>query len=216
MGQEAADVISNARAIEISNARAMSGAKKRGALQEELDLKGKVEKNIISQKEAAKISVKAFEKLSGLRQGINIIDEAISLTQKGVATGPIISRFPSLKTNAVRLDNLQGRMGLDVIQNTTFGSLSEAEMQFALDTALPTKLKGQELTDWLQRKKAAQENLADYIESAAIFLEQPGNTVGKWFQKKRGQSKETVSPAQKSTTTAQPQEFNFDAQGNLI
>ena len=35
------------------------------------------------------------------------------------------------------------------------------------------------------QRKAAQEKLSDYIESAAIFLGTPGNTVAGWMKQQR-------------------------------
>ncbi len=42
-----------------------------------------------------------------------------------------------------------------------------------------------ELAAWFEEKKASQEKLADYVESAAIYLGTPGNTVAGWIKKKR-------------------------------
>jgi hypothetical protein len=43
------------------------------------------------------------------------------------------------------------------------------------------------------RRKEAQEKLADYIESAAIYLGTPGNTVAGWIEKKRNQGESVES-----------------------
>jgi len=185
IGKEAADTIKAARAEKVSNARKMSGEKKRASLEAEEDLKAKVESGVISAKEAAKISVNAFDRLEKINTGIRNIDEAIRLIDEGAQTGVIKSMLPSIRQASIKLDNLQGRLGLDVIGNTTFGALSGPELKFALDTALPQKLKGEELKGWLQEKKAAQEKLSDYIEAAAIFLGTPGNTVKDWVEQQR-------------------------------
>jgi hypothetical protein len=185
LGKDAADAIKAGRAEKVSNIRKAAGEKKTATLEAEEELKAKVEAGVISAKEAAKISVQAFERLEKLNIAINNYEEAINLVDEGAQTGAIFSKLPSLRTASVKLDNLQGRLGLDVIGNTTFGALSESELKFALDTALPKKLKGEELKAWLRDKKQTQERLADYIESAAIFLGTPGNTVSGWIQKQR-------------------------------
>lgn len=138
-------------------------------------------------KQAIKLSGEALQKIPVVRRSIATIDQAISAVDKGANTGVIASEFPSVTAASVELDNIRGSMGLDVIAGTTFGALSEAELAFALDTALPTKLEGPELKDWLQRKKAAQTKLAGELEEAAIYLGKPGNTAAGWLEMKRNQ-----------------------------
>ena len=145
--------------------------------------------------DAAKLAIKkseeAFDKIAPIRKGISNYDEVIRLVDEGADTGVIASRFPSMKQSSIELDTLQGELGLDVIGNTTFGALSEAELKFALDTALPKKLEGQALKAWVQRKKAAQEKLLAYTQEAATYLGTPGNTVSGWLtlQKERALDK---------------------------
>lgn len=185
-GKAAADAVEQARAKEIENARKKAGEKKTATLEAEQELKGKVEAGVISQKEAAKISVKAFDRLEGINQNISNLDEGIRLLrEEGASTGVIQKYIPSMRKASIKLDNLQGRLGLDVLRTTTFGALSAAELRFALDTAMPPKLEPEELAKWFEEKKEAQEKLADYIESAAIYLGTPGNTVSGWIQKKK-------------------------------
>ena len=129
----------------------------------------------------------AFEALGGVEQSISTLDEVLPLLQEGVDTGPILNRLPSFRQAALELDNIQARLGLNIIQNTTFGSLSEAELKFALDTALPTGLQPAALKDWIIRKQDVQRKLASHMKEAAMFLGTPGNTIPKWleFQKQR-------------------------------
>jgi hypothetical protein len=90
--------------------------------------------------------------------------------------------LPSVRESSIKLDNIQKRMGLDVIGNTTFGALSESELNFALDTALPKDLPPAELREWLTRKRESQQKLAAYLENAASFLGKPGNTVSDFLE----------------------------------
>jgi hypothetical protein len=184
-GKAAAEAIKIGRAEKVSNIRLAAGEKKRASLEAEEELKGKVEAGVIAQKEAAKISVKAFDRLEKINTNIANLGEGIRLLDEGATTGAVAGLLPSARAASIKLDNLQGRLGLDVLHSTTFGALSAAELRFALSTALPKRLNEVELQEWLEEKRAAQEKLADYIEAAAIYLGTPGNTVSGWMIKQR-------------------------------
>jgi hypothetical protein len=109
--------------------------------------------------------------------------------------------LPSIKTASIALDNLQGRLGLDIIADVTFGALSESELAFAKDTALPIGLEGEPLKDWLARKRDSQKVLAETLEEAALFLGEPGNSVPDYIRMKRAQQPAPAAPA-----AAQPTE----------
>lgn len=187
-GKDAASAVKTAQAVKVSNIRKAAGEKKRATLEAEGDLKGKVEAGVISQKEAAKASVDAYKKLEGVNKNIANIDEAIKLLDEGASTGAVQSLMPSVKAASVKLDNLQKRLGIDVIGSVTFGALSQGELDLALSSAIPTRLSPPELKQWLQEKRDAQEKFSDYLESAAIHLGTPGNTHSTWlqYQKERG------------------------------
>ena len=85
------------------------------------------------------------------------------------------------------LDNIQGKMALDVIGAVTFGALSQGELDLARNVALPTGLDGPELTKHLQDKKVAQQKLRDYYNEQIQFLDQGGTVAGFMRQKERGQ-----------------------------
>ena len=156
----------------------------------------------------------AFEQLAGIESEIATLDEAlVLLDEEGVDTGPILNRLPTFRSAAAQLENIQSRLGLNVIQNTTFGSLSESELKFALDTALPTALPPAELKAWIIRKQNAQRKLATHIAEASIFLGTPGNTIADWleFQKQR-QIIDEGSRARTGNNTV----IDFDTAGNPI
>ncbi len=134
-------------------------------------------------KQAATASKEAFDGLKVVRSTILNIGDAIKALDKGAETGPIISKLPSFRQAAVELDNIRGRMGLDVVGATTFGALSESELAFALDVALPDNLEPAALKDWLQRKRVAQTKLAKGLRNAASFLGKPGNTIADFIEK---------------------------------
>lgn len=200
----------------------LAGAKARGKLTEEYKQVPAIESKTVSAKEAAKKSAESFERLEKIRVNIRNIGEAIRLVDEGAETGAVASKLPSVRAASVKLDNLQGRLGLDVIGNTTFGALSESELKFALSTALPTKLQGPELKNWLIKKRDAQQKLADYIEDSAIFLGTPGNTVAEWHKMKReeaGSEQGDVRPPGTAFEGVNPKTGKteyFDSEGNRL
>jgi len=147
--------------------------------------------------EAIKSSVASFKTLGDVRKNIRNIDEGIRLLDEGAKTGAIEGRLPSIRSASVKLANLKGRLGLDVIGAVTFGALSEAELQFALDTALPTKLDEEELKQWLTEKRDAQHKLATNLEEAALFLGTPGNTIAEFIQMKK-EERDRLTPEEQA------------------
>jgi hypothetical protein len=135
-------------------------------------------------KQAIAQSGQAIESLRGVSQSISNIDAAIQAVDDGAKTGVIMSRLPDITAASIELDNVRSRMGLDIVGATTFGALSESELAFALDTALPTRLEPPELRKWLENKKTAQQKLAQELTDAAIFLGKPGNTPAMFLEKK--------------------------------
>lgn len=133
----------------------------------------------IGQKEGQK----AFESLNKVYKNIGNIDEAIVAIDNGADTGVIASKFPSWNAATIELENIQRRLGLDVVGAVTFGALSEGELGLALATALPTNLDQADLKKWLLSKKAAQNKLAGYLSEQASYLSTPGNNLGGWMEK---------------------------------
>jgi hypothetical protein len=157
-GKAAADAVAQARAREISNARKRAGEKKTATLEAEEELKGKVEAGVISQKEAAKISAKAFDRLEKINMNLRNLQEGIGLLRvEGANTGVVDKYLPSLRKATIKMDNLQGRLGLDVLNTTTFGALSAGELKFALDTAVPKGLQPKDLANWLEEKRSTRK-----------------------------------------------------------
>ena len=133
---------------------------------------------------AIAVSKDAYTRLDGLNADIRTMGEAITELDKedGAWTGPIISRLPSIRESSVRLDNIQRRLGLNIIGNTTFGALSQGELELALATGLPTNLQGNDLRTWLVDRQNAQRKLSIYLQDSALFLGTPGNTVPDWIK----------------------------------
>ena len=137
-------------------------------------------------KSAIQQSDAAIKSLATIKSTIANIDDAIKAIDSGANTGVIAARLPSIQRASIELDNARSRLGLNVVQGTTFGALSEGELRLALDTALPTNLQPQDLKEWLLAKKSAQQKLAAQLEDAAIYLGQPGHTPAQYLESKRG------------------------------
>ena len=137
--------------------------------------------------------------------------DAIKALDKGADTGPIISKLPSFRESSIELDNIRNRMGLDVVGSTTFGALSESELAFALDTALPDNLQPKALKTWLKRKQTAQRALAKGLRDAAVFLGKPGNTIADYIErqelKTQGLSSKIETSSDNQFTSAQQEEL---------
>ena len=153
---------------------------------------------------ATKRSENAFTAVENIRTDIRTIDEALAEIDSGADSGPISRYFPSIKAASVKLDNLQGRLGLNVLKTTTFGALSASELDFALSTALPTGLQPEELREWLTKKRDAQNKLADYYTEVAHYFGTPGNTVAKWIEKKE------IEEFQRNRDTQSPEGNSLD------
>lgn len=139
----------------------------------------------------------AFTQLEKIRGNISNLQEVNRLIDEGADTGVISSKLPSWRASSIALNSARNRLGLDVVGSVTFGALSEAELELALQTALPTDLEEAELKDWVNRKIAAQEKLADYLEQQVSFLSEPGNSQADWlkFIKEKGAQGEAGAPA---------------------
>lgn len=136
----------------------------------------------------AKAIDSGVDKIAKIDLGLSNIDAAIEAVNAGAGTGAIEKRFPSLKAASIALDNIQGKMALDVIGAVTFGALSQGELDLARNVALPTGLEGPDLIVHLQDKKAAQQKLRDYYNEQIQFLDQGGTVAGFMRQKERGTS----------------------------
>lgn len=136
----------------------------------------------------AKAIDSGIDKIAKIDLGLSNIDAAIEAVNAGAGTGAIEKKFPSIKAASVALDNIQGKMALDVIGAVTFGALSQGELDLARNVALPTGLEGPELIIHLQDKKAAQQKLRDYYNEQIQFLDQGGTVAGFMRQKERGAS----------------------------
>ena len=122
----------------------------------------------------------------GIAEGKQAIyGDIITAIDDGAKTGYITDLFPSMTEATVALNNLQGELGLNVLQSTTFGALSKDELKFALSTALPTSMEPEALRRWVVRKQEAQRKLIDYLYEAGDYIGQGGTQFGFMAKKRR-------------------------------
>lgn len=156
-------------------------------------------------KEAVKLSRENLDLLKQTGKAIGNIDDAIRALDRGAKTGVIESQLPSVRAASIELQNIGDRMGLDVIGSTTFGALSESELNFALSAALPTALNEKDLRKWLVEKKRVQKKLASELRDAAIFFGK-GGTIPKFLERQTGredrQGEVTVNFGQQQSSSA--------------
>lgn len=154
----------------------------------------KLERTKTGERKAGTAAVTRSEKmitdLAAIKSEVRNIDRAISALDEGAETGPIMSRLPSIRTASIKLDNMQKALGLDVVNQSTFGALSKGELDLSLSKAIPTTLKPAALREWLLEKRDAQLKFSRYLEDAAIFLGQPGNTSADWLRIQRDLQKQ--------------------------
>jgi len=147
----------------------------------------------VSTKQSLDLADKYYAKIAPINNAIANFDDATRLIDAGAGTGKIESLLPSFRQSSIELDNVRRNLGLNVIQNTTFGALSEGELKLALDTGLPQGLNGPELKQWISRKKDAQVKMRDYLENAISYLGD-GHTVSELSNVQRKQRTQGGKP----------------------
>jgi hypothetical protein len=180
--------------------------------------------------EAAKIGKDIYEQYQVVEDAIANYGEAITLIDKALqekkflGVGPIMKYVPKWTEASASLKNVHHRLGLNIVSSVTFGQLSNKELQLALDTALPTNLKGPELKNWLVEKQKSQEALRSYLQAAGQFIGSPKkgggiNTARDWMAlAAEGVNRDAFRPAEEgSAITLEPGEQVYqDAKGDSV
>jgi len=122
-----------------------------------------------------------WDKLDATYGSIATIEEAIAAIDNDAKSGIIYNMLPNVTQASASLRNAMDRMGLDVISSVTFGALSAAEMNLAMETAVPRNLAPPELRAWLVAKRDAQAKAVDALQGAVRYLSKPGNTISGWM-----------------------------------
>jgi len=147
----------------------------------------------------------AESKVNAAERSISVLDRALAALDAGGATGPFIDLLPTIRESSLLLESIQRELGLNVVSDTTFGALSEGELNLALRTGLDTRLPPDALRQQILDKKAAQEKLIAYFDEAVEFLlENPNATIGKFKFEKRKQRRQANKQSQNGGATTPP------------
>ena len=122
-------------------------------------------------------------KLPAMSTELRELDNIIDAIKSGADTGVIANYFPTVTRSTAELFQAARRLGLNIIQNTTFGALSAAEMNLAMETAVPTGLDEAELMQWAQGKKQALYKLQNEVQGAINHLNQ-NKPIEDWYAKR--------------------------------
>jgi hypothetical protein len=187
--------------------------------QQTQDIKTSGEGKTSAIKEGVKQAVKAFEKMPVVRTAIGNYDDAMTALDNGAETGTITRLFPSITAAGKALDNTIKRLGLDVVGNTTFGALSESELAFALQAAIPDNMNPVDLKKWLSAKKNVQQKILVGLDEVSTFLGDGTKTITDWKNKqtidKFASEQDDNQPAPTPTPTQRTGGVIMtDAQGN--
>lgn len=128
-------------------------------------------------------------KIPAISTEIRELNNIIDAVDRGADTGVIANYFPNVTRATNELFQAARRLGLNIIQNTTFGALSEAEMNLAMETAVPTGMDEEELRGWAKDKIEVLYKLQTEVMNAVDHLA-GGGTPESWERLRRQQMAE--------------------------
>lgn len=226
-GEEARKAWLKSKEYGVDIANRTTYGKESGRLSAQKGTKAEIEEEVTYAKKGTEAAIKKSEEFGKsadmARQRIEKLDNAINVAESAIAEGKSLgkgwfqNRVPKISKYRVLMQQAARDLGLGIIQSTTFGALSKGEMDLAMETALPP-LDDKDLLDWLKRRRAAEEKIQNELSRAAIFLSQPGNTVGKWrkLQLDIRAGKITPEQAYGEQPTAAPADMTQQTTGKTI
>lgn len=226
-GEEARKAWLKSKEYGVDIANRTTYGKESGRLSAQKGTKAEIEEEVTYAKKGTEAAIKKSEEFGKSAdmagQRIEKLDNAINVAESAIAEGKSLgkgwfqNRVPKISKYRVLMQQAARDLGLGVIQSTTFGALSKGEMDLAMETALPP-LGDKDLLDWLKRRRAAEEKIQNELSRAAIFLSQPGNTVGKWrkLQLDIRAGKITPEQAYGEQPTAAPADMTQQMTGKTI
>jgi hypothetical protein len=158
-----------------------------GENQADIETGGTAASAVEAGKNAQQAGFEAWQAAGQIRKSISNYDRAIAAIDAGGRTGAIDKLLPNITTESAELSNAMDTMGLDVVGAVTFGALSEGELKLAMETAVPRNLDEAELREWLVARKAAVQKTEAMLMDAALFLQDPGNTIKDWIERNTGE-----------------------------
>lgn len=148
------------------------------------------------------------------------LDNIINAIDSGADTGVFVNYFPTTTRATAELFQAARRLGLNIIQNTTFGALSAAEMKLAMETAVPTGLDEAGLRVWATNKKEKIYKLQNEINSAISHIEAGGSVQDWTAQRTRVRQAAdqgiNVGAKRRNKTTGQVEEWRDDGEWHPI
>ena len=155
------------------------------------------------------------EKIQQAETNISSYKDVVDAIADGAKSGAINNMFPTFRDATLKLRAAQRDLGLNVIQNTTFGALSQGELDLAMKSALPDDLSSEALQQHVLDKQAAQYKLLNYYYEALDYLaggspnEPPRMIAGFMLMKKKAQkAREGNSSGGQDSDNAQPNAAN--------
>lgn len=115
----------------------------------------------------------AISKQDAVGQRLRTYDAILAnLNDENANPSALQSLFPSfLRSNATNeFYSLTNALGLNVIAETTFGALSESELRFALQTAVPVLDSKEAYQDYFRRKKETEQKFLNELINYQNFL----------------------------------------------
>jgi hypothetical protein len=141
--------------------------------------------------DAIKFSNAAFQQSDFLRQNKVYLNQALEALNEGASSGPFQRLLPAITEAGAKLEAAQGRLGLNIVQETTFGALSKGELDLALKIGLPDNYTEEALAKYIKDKMIASEKLAAYLDETGDYLAIEGNNLAGWRKLKREELNET-------------------------
>lgn len=160
------------------------------------ELAGSNRQAVLNQDRAADI----YTKIGLSQQSIITTNRAIQAIDDGGVTGFVQNYLPDITLASAELRNAMNTMGLDIISSVTFGALSQAEMETAMDIGAPRSLAPADLRQWLVDKKVAQEKAMAALTKAARWFSKPGNTLDGWFDQQAQAGANPAAPGDQFAT----------------
>lgn len=157
--------------------------------QQKADLRTRETLDVADYTKAQKVGVEAMQTVDQIDSDLRNLEEIITQLDRGAKVGYIYNRLPDLTASSALLNRAANQLGLGVISSTTFGALSESELDFALKTAVPRGLNEGEMRDAVMqiiegkralrndlynkayRLSAGDEKYSSYIKSLRVAPE---------------------------------------------
>ena len=169
-----------------------------------------------AQKAGLEIGINALNSLAPIESNISQLNEVVRLIDSGAGTGPIRSMLPGFTDATNELRRLNAAMGLNIVQRTTFGSLSKGELDLALNVAMPENLREPALRDWAIEQARVQTILLGEIQEQAHFMGGGQKTITDWLEFVSGRKRlEDAKTRDESMTLKELTQADIDGSAKL-